>query len=575
MKTKTFRLATGVCACVVACATAASASTISVGAGGNLQAAINGAQPGDTIALQPGATFTGNFTLPFKGGDAWITIRTAGDAGLPGDGGRISPANAGSLAKIWQGSDGPAIATAPGAHHWRLALLEIQGNGNSDIVRLGDGSGAQNSLAQVPHDLIVDRVYIHGDASRGQKRGVALNSASTTITASWISDIKADGQDSQAICGWNGPGPYTITNNYLEAAAENLLFGGADPSIPGLVPSNITIADNQFAKQPSWRAENWVVKNLLELKNARNVTIVRNTFDYNWQAGQAGHAIAFTVRNQDGGCTWCQVDHVTFEQNVVRHASGAVKILGFDNNYPSEQTNALVIRNNLFADIDSERWGGDGYLVLMVGAPRDITFDHNTFVSDHGNGIASLDGPPILGFTFTNNLMKHNVYGFKGAGRGVGNSSIAAFLPGSIVTRNVIAGGDASLYPNGNSFPTTAQFEGQFASYAGGNYQLIAGSPWRGAGTDGADLGASFGGGPSTPASQPIEGEGVISGGPVGGSTCPSLSFMVGSYVVKVDASTQFAGGSCGSLRLGTRIHGRGTVNVDGSVSLTYLAVLN
>ena len=131
-----FRLVTRVCACVFVCATSAAASTISVGAGVNLQAAINSAQPGDTIALQPGATFTGNFTLPFKGGDALITIRTAGDAGLPGDGGRISPANAGSLAKIRQGDGGPAIATAPGAHHWRLALLEIQGNGNSDIVRL-------------------------------------------------------------------------------------------------------------------------------------------------------------------------------------------------------------------------------------------------------------------------------------------------------------------------------------------------------------------------------------------------------------------------------------------------------
>ena len=123
---KHFRLVTRVCACVFACASSAAASTISVGAGGNLQAAINGAQPGDTIALQPGATFTGNFTLPFKGGDALITIRTAGDAGLPGDGGRISPANAGSLAKIRQGSGAPAIQTAPGAHNWRLALVEIR-----------------------------------------------------------------------------------------------------------------------------------------------------------------------------------------------------------------------------------------------------------------------------------------------------------------------------------------------------------------------------------------------------------------------------------------------------------------
>ena len=43
----------------------------------------------------------------------------------------------------------------------------------------------------------------------------------TTITGSYIAEIKAPSQDSQAIAGWNGPGPYTITNNYLEAASEN------------------------------------------------------------------------------------------------------------------------------------------------------------------------------------------------------------------------------------------------------------------------------------------------------------------------------------------------------------------
>jgi len=577
MKNKILRLVTGVCASIAACATVASASTISVGAGGNLQAAINGAQPGDTIALQPGATFTGNFTLPFKAGDAWITIRTAGDAGLPADGGRISPANAGALAKIRQGSGAPAIQTAVGAHHWRLALVEVQGNGNSNLIALGDGSSAQNALAQVPHDLIVDRVYIHGDPSAGQKRGIALNSASTTITGCYIADIKAVGQDSQAILGWNGPGPYTITNNYLEAAAENLMFGGGDPSIPGLIPSDIVIADNQVAKQPSWRAENWVVKNLLELKNAQRVTIVRNTFDYNWEGGQPGHALLFTGRNQDGNCPWCHVEQVDFEQNIVRHSGAGMQILGYDDEHPSAQTHAIVIRNNLFYDIDSQNWGSDGYFASMTGGARDVTFDHNTFISDHGSGIITMDGPPILGFTFTNNLVRHNSYGFHGTGHAVGNGSIAAFLPGAIITSNVMAGGDASLYPAGNSFPSTAQFASQFVAYAGGNYQLIAGSPWRGAGIDRADLGASFGGGPSTPptTSQPIEGDGVISGGPVGGSSCPSLAFLVGSYVVKVDASTQFAGASCGALRVGQRIHGRGVVNGDGTVTLSYLAVLN
>jgi len=91
---------------------------------------------------------------------------------------------------------------------------------------------------------------------------------------------------------------------------------------------------------------------------------------------------------------------------------------------------------------------------------------------------------------------------------------------------------------------------------------------------DGLDLGALFDGG-AVSAPQPIEGDGTISGGPVNGSSCPSLTFMVGPTGVRIDPSTQFVGGSCAALRLGTRIHGRGALNTDGSVSMTYLAVLN
>ncbi len=85
-------------------------------------------------------------------------------------------------------------------------------------------------------------------AGKGQKRGIALNSGSTTIRNSYISDIKAFGQESQAIAGWNGTGPYTIENNYLEAAGVNILFGGADPAIQELVPSDIIIRRNHITK---------------------------------------------------------------------------------------------------------------------------------------------------------------------------------------------------------------------------------------------------------------------------------------------------------------------------------------
>src|SRR6185295_1881957 len=74
--------------------------TISVAAGGNLQAALNTALPGDTIELAAGATFTGNFVLPKKSGSGWVWIRTSAYGSLPPRGTRVAPSSAGVMAKI-------------------------------------------------------------------------------------------------------------------------------------------------------------------------------------------------------------------------------------------------------------------------------------------------------------------------------------------------------------------------------------------------------------------------------------------------------------------------------------------
>jgi hypothetical protein len=54
--------------------------TINVGPKGNVQAALNAAQPGDTIVLEAGASYVG-FRLPYKVGTGtdvdWITITAA------------------------------------------------------------------------------------------------------------------------------------------------------------------------------------------------------------------------------------------------------------------------------------------------------------------------------------------------------------------------------------------------------------------------------------------------------------------------------------------------------------------
>lgn len=162
---------------VVVCSGSVSAKTIPVPGGGDLAAALRRARAGDSIILQPRATYVGNFMLPDTQGDAFITIRPSSPDVVP-EGTRITPAQAASLPKLRSPNNEPVVQTAPGVHHWRLVLLELQGgaDGDGELLALGTGSASQNLLSQVPHDLVVDRCYIHGNSSAGKKRCVGLNS---------------------------------------------------------------------------------------------------------------------------------------------------------------------------------------------------------------------------------------------------------------------------------------------------------------------------------------------------------------------------------------------------------------
>jgi len=477
----------------------ADSSTTTVPAGANLQDAIDRARPGDVLVLDAGATYAGNFILPVTTGSQYITIRTAGAGdGLPGDGQRVLPVHSPRLARLKSPNRQPVVRTAPGAHHWRLQLLELlpTEGGAGDIVTLGDGGAAQKELSQVPHDLAIDRCYIHGDATTGQKRGIALNSAATTITNSYISDIKAIGQDTQAIAGWNGPGPYTVETNYLEAAGENFILGGSDPPISGLVTQDVVFRRNHLAKPAAWRSEKWQVKNLFELKNARRVLVEGNLMEYVWQEAQVGYAILLTPRNQDGRAPWVTVEDVTIRQNLVRHAGGALQIIGEDSNHPSGSTRRVRIADNLFYDVNAGTWGGTGAFALIGEGPTDIAIEHNT-VSQSGNIIMAYGGgkgepKPIAGLVFRDNLIRHNQYGVHGADRAPGMDTLQAFFPDAVFQSNVIGGGDAKRYPKGNTFISDSDFDASFVNAAAGNYRLAPASRLRGAASDGRDVGADI-----------------------------------------------------------------------------------
>src|SRR4030095_16300799 len=100
--------------------------TITVGVGGDFQAALGKAQPGDVITLAAGASYTGPFTLPVKSGTGYIVVRSStADTSLPPVGTRITPAARNLMPRIVGPAGSPALVTAPGAHHFRFLPLEF------------------------------------------------------------------------------------------------------------------------------------------------------------------------------------------------------------------------------------------------------------------------------------------------------------------------------------------------------------------------------------------------------------------------------------------------------------------
>ena len=470
----------------------ANGHVLHVAAGGDLQAAIDKAQPGDRITLDRGATYRGPFRLPRKDGNGWIVISTA-DTGFAPAGQRVSPAQASMMAKL-VASSGAVIETDAAAHHYRLVGLEVTpatGVYLRALLQLGAEEGTVDAL---PHHVIVDRCYLHGDPRRGARRGVALNARESAVIDSYLADFKEVGADSQAIAGWNGPGPFKIANNYLEAAGENVMFGGADPTIEGLVPADIEIVGNHMAKPLNWRIEDshfqgtpWSVKNLFELKNARRVLIDGNLFEYNWPHAQNGFAILFTPRNQDGRSPWSVVEDITFVNNLVQHVGAGINVLGHDDIHSSQPTRRIAISHNLFLDVGGT-WGS-GRLFQLLDGTSDVTIDHNT-AQQTDTIVAGGDRAPHMHFVFQNNIAFHNQYGVIGSGTGVGRPTFDRYFPGAVIRRNVIIGGMAERYPPDNFFPASADQVG-FVDPRGHDYRLKASSAFKRAATDRQDVGAN------------------------------------------------------------------------------------
>jgi hypothetical protein len=436
---------------------------ILVRAGENLQAAFDTAARGDEIVVQAGATFTGNFVLPPKPGTAangWIIVRSDQLAQLPPLLHRVTPYYAPLMPRIVTPNSAPAITVQPTASGWRLVGLDVSVDTlwrqlQYGIVALGD-PGRQTAMEHVPSDIVLDRMFVHGQPMTNTTRCVALNSARSAVIDSFLWDCHAKGFDSQAIVGWNGPGPFKIVNNTLAGAGENIMFGGADPAIPGLIPSDIEIRRNHIVTPIAWKGV-WTRKNLFELKNARRVLLEGNVLEGSWADAQAGYAMILKSSNQAGRCTWCSTSDVTIRNNLFRNVGAGINFAGREgtNKNPVDSLlRRVTFEHNIMLDVAIPPYSGEGRLIQLIENVSDVIIRHSTFVSAGTiNSFVSLAKDSAAnGVILEAVIATRGTYGIFASGRGEGLNALFA-LTGSLRLRNVAAiGAPKPSYPIGVTF---------------------------------------------------------------------------------------------------------------------------
>jgi hypothetical protein len=417
-------------------------------------AALQSASCGDTLVLSAGKTFA-PFALPQKPCDGahWITIRTSAESELPPEGTRLTPCYAGltslpdrpaydcptpknALARVELKAGAGAITLAAGANHYRIIGLEVTrtpGTGTVyALIRFEDGA----------NHVVIDRSWIHGTPLDENVRGINFGGGSYVgVVDSYFNDFHCIAKtgaciDAQALVGGNSTvsvGVYKIVNNYLEAAAENIMFGGAPGS---QIPADIEIRHNYMFKPLSWQrgrpdfvGTNFIVKNLFELKNAERVLVEGNLMENSWGGySQVGYAILLTPRG-----TWAAVQDVTIRKNLIRHTGSGMVLAASLADGKKEDSLAAQrwsIHDDLLEDIDADAYNGDG-MVFQISSGfsknvplNNISVSHVTVVTQGRVkclilvGVAP-DNPQLpFAITFTDNIVPAGTNSVWSSGRG-------------------------------------------------------------------------------------------------------------------------------------------------------------
>lgn len=415
--------------------------SVAVAHGGDLQAALNAATAGTEVVMANGSAFVGNYVYSGRGA---IVLRC--DT-VPT--GKVGPNNL-PTCRIESPNSEAALRTGSGASQLRVTGVEFASNVSENYGIVVLGRGDETTLAAMPSDIALDRVWIHSSATGQTRRCVAFNGIRLAITDSWLSDCHTKGFDAQGVGGWNGPGPFLIAGNRIEASGQGVMFGGADPRIRDVLPSDITITGNYIVKPLTWGNGKWTVKAAFELKNGKRVRFEGNVIENHWADAQNGAAILLqTLADNNTSWEWTTVQDVLIRNNVIRNTTSglnmAARVAYNGGPMPTNPTSRVAVLNNLWENVGKDPFRNEAsYAVQLLNDLVDVTFANNTFTCACAmQKVMSIEGKPQIRTRIADNVFGTSSYG-------IATGGIPFTTLGITLTRNVIPGVSAALFPAGS-----------------------------------------------------------------------------------------------------------------------------
>jgi hypothetical protein len=412
-------------------------NVVPVAASDDLQQKIAAALPGDVLELEAGATFTGPFKLPAFNGAGWIVIRTAtADATFVPRGTRVSPTDAPKMAKLVAPSSA-VVTMANGAGSYRLVGLEIAPATQAAPVDLSGGG---------VHDVILDRVYTHGG-------GVVVPGQNIAIVDSYLSGAATN--------GWAvtipGAGPLTMINDMVDSPTGHVWIESG---------SGFVFCRNEMISDGGAYPANF------SINGAGNVLV----------AGSVLSSTGPTLQIQQGNASTA---NITMAYNRSTRSGAFLQISG-------PMTN-VVVHDNLF-DSTPPLGGITVRLLSNTNGSSNVKVDHNTFTSGTQELIEiGQQSDAVASFVFTNNFGPYGSNGVIGsggdAGGGGGTTALVNYTSSYTFTNNAIWGAPSARppFPPGNFFPSNEQAVGFDTDWS-----LLSSSTYKGAGSDGRDVGADI-----------------------------------------------------------------------------------